>query len=135
MSSYSTIDGRIKFDAQASADGSQATSAKAFFPSAKILEGDWKELPWFGTFWDKEFPWVYHAEHGWLYAGGTGGTSMWFYDLEIGWWWTNQQYYPYIYLDSEKDWIFYQPNSDSSNRFFYFFKDGGKWQTHSKSGI
>jgi len=135
LSSYSTIDGRIKFDAQASADGSQATSAKAFFPSAKILEGDWKELPWFGTFWDKEFPWVYHAEHGWLYAGGTGGTSMWFYDLEIGWWWTNQQYYPYIYLDSEKDWIFYQPNSDSSNRFFYFFKDGGKWQTHSKSGI
>ena len=135
LSKYSSIDGRIKFDAQASADTTQATNTNAFFSSATVQEGDWKNLPWFGTFWDKEFPWVYHAEHGWLYAGGTGGVSMWFYDLEIGWWWTNQQYYPYIYLDSEKDWIFYQPNSDSINRFFYFFKDGGKWQTFSRSGI
>ncbi|MGB0355164.1 MAG: hypothetical protein ACPGII_03820, partial [Opitutales bacterium] len=123
-----------KFDAKASSDGAKASSASGFFPGATKIDQDWKNLSWFGTFWDKEFPWIYHAEHGWLYAGGTGGASMWFYDLKTGWWWTNQQHYPYVYLDSVKDWVFYQPNADSKSRFFYLFSDGGKWVTYPKSG-
>ena len=135
LSSYSKVDGRIKFDAKASSDGVQASSVSGFFPGATKLVGDWKQLSWFGTFWDKEFPWIYHAEHGWLYAGGTGGASMWFYDLQTGWWWTNEQYYPYVYLDSVKDWVFYQPHQDSSNRFFYLFQDGGQWVSYPLSGM
>ena len=134
LSKYSQTDGRIKFNAKASSDGAKASSASGFFPGARKIEGDWKELSWFGTFWDKEFPWIYHAEHGWLYAGGTGGASMWFYDLQTGWWWTNEQYYPYVYLDSVKDWVFYQPNTQSKSRFFYLFSDGGNWVTYPQSG-
>jgi 2',3'-cyclic-nucleotide 2'-phosphodiesterase (5'-nucleotidase family) len=134
LSKYEKPDGRIKFDAKASSDGVQASSVSGFFPGAKKLEGGWKELSWFGSFWDQEFPWIYHAEHGWLYAGGTGGASMWFYDLQTGWWWTNEQHYPYVYLDSVKDWIFYQKNAQSKNRFFYLFSDGGNWVTYPKSG-
>ncbi len=134
LSKYEKPDGRIKFDAKASSDGAKASSASGFFPGARKIEGDWKELSWFGTFWDKEFPWIYHAEHGWLYAGGTGGASMWFYDLQTGWWWTNEQHYPYVYLDSVKDWVFYQPNTQSKSRFFYLFSDGGKWVTYPQSG-
>ncbi|MBL6827311.1 MAG: choice-of-anchor I family protein [Opitutales bacterium] len=134
LSKYEKPDGRIKFDAKASSDGVQASSVSGFFPGAKKLEGGWKELSWFGSFWDQEFPWIYHAEHGWLYAGGTGGASMWFYDLQTGWWWTNEQHYPYVYLNSVKDWIFYQKNAQSKNRFFYLFSDGGNWVTYPKSG-
>ena len=134
LSKYEKPDGRIKFDAKASTDGAKASSVSGYFPGAKKLEGGWKELPWFGSFWDQEFPWIYHAEHGWLYAGGTGGASMWFYDLQTGWWWTNEQHYPYVYLDSVKDWIFYQKNAQSKNRFFYLFNDGGNWVTYPKSG-
>ncbi|NBQ03421.1 MAG: hypothetical protein EBU27_09495, partial [Opitutae bacterium] len=84
LSKYEKPDGRIKFDAKASSDGAKASSASGFFPGATKIDQDWKNLSWFGTFWDKEFPWIYHAEHGWLYAGGTGGASMWFYDLQTG---------------------------------------------------
>ena len=134
LSSYSQADGRIKFDAKSSSAGVKASSVSGYFPGAKKVEGSWKDLTWFGTFWDQEFPWIYHTEHGWLYAGGTGGASMWFYDLQTGWWWTNEQYYPYVYLDSIKDWVFYQSHKESNSRFFYLFSDGGKWVTYPLSG-
>ena len=28
-------------------------------------------MPWFGTFMDKEYPWIYHVDLGWLYSNGT----------------------------------------------------------------
>ena len=28
----------------------------------------WKQEPWFGTFNDKQFPWIYHINLGWLYC-------------------------------------------------------------------
>ena len=134
LSKYKTTDGRISHTGKASADGVKASSASGYFPGSKKLDGGWKQSTWFGTFWDQEFPWIYHAEHGWLYAGGTGGASMWFYDLQTGWWWTNEQHYPYVYLDSVKDWVFYQPNAESKSRFFYLFSDGGKWVNYPMSG-
>ena len=57
----------------------------------------WKSMPWFGTFMDKEYPWIYHVDLGWLYSNGTNTENIWFYsdslkveDEEIGWFWTNK---------------------------------------------
>jgi len=57
---------------------------------------DWKSMPWFGTFMDSEFPWIYHVDLGWLYSNGTSTDDIWFYSdklkvqgEEVGWFWTN----------------------------------------------
>ena len=57
----------------------------------------WKSMPWFGTFMDKEYPWIYHVDLGWLYSSGTNTGDIWFYsdslkiqDEEVGWFWTNK---------------------------------------------
>lgn len=135
LSSYEKPDGRIKFDAKASSSGLKAGNAGIYFPGAVSKAAGWKELGWFGNYWDKEFPWVYHQGHGWLYAGGSGGASMWLYDLEMGWWWTNEQYYPFVYMNELKEWVYFRSNTNSVLRFFFRFNaQGGEWKTFPKSG-
>ena len=53
-------------------------------------------MPWFGTFMDSEFPWIYHVDLGSLYSNGTSTDDIWFYSdklkvqgEEVGWFWTN----------------------------------------------
>jgi hypothetical protein len=57
----------------------------------------WKSMPWFGAFMDKEYPWIYHVDLGWLYTSGTDTGDIWFYsdnlkveNQEMGWFWTNK---------------------------------------------
>jgi len=71
-------------------------------PEVSLLAADtsntfWKSIPWFGTFMDKEYPWIYHVDLGWLYSKGTDTENIWFYSdslkvqgEEIGWFWTNK---------------------------------------------
>ena len=135
LSSYEKPDGRIKFDAKASSSGLKAGNAGIYFPGAVSKAAGWKELGWFGNYWDKEFPWIYHQTHGWLYAGGSGGASMWLYDIEMGWWWTNEQYYPFVYMNELKEWVYFRSSTNSVLRFFFRFNaQGGEWKTFPKSG-
>ena len=46
---------------------------------------------------DKEYPWIYHVDLGWMYSNGTDTGDIWFYSdnlkvgsEEIGWFWTNK---------------------------------------------
>ncbi len=135
LSNYQKPDGRVKFDAKASSSGVKAGNSGIYFPGAVSKAAGWKGLGWFGNYYDKEFPWVYHEKHGWLYAGGSGGASMWLYDLEMGWWWTNEQYYPFVYMNDLKEWVYFRDNSGSFLRFFFRFNSsGGEWKTFPKSG-
>ena len=65
--------------------------------ASKTGTGFWKSMPWFGTFMDKEYPWIYHVDLGWLYSSGTNTGDIWFYSdslklngQPIGWFWTNK---------------------------------------------
>ena len=60
---------------------------------------------------------------------------MWLYDLEMGWWWTNEQYYPFVYMNELKEWVYFRSNTNSVLRFFFRFNaQGGEWKTFPKSG-
>ena len=65
----------------------------------------WKYLDWFGYFWvDETPPWIYHYQHGWVYAYGESTNSIWFYTLDLGWFWTSDSYYPWIYVLNNGAW-------------------------------
>lgn len=79
-----------------SAEVSTVTTASSDSGTRTARRTSWKSMPWFGTFMDSEFPWIYHVDLGWLYSNGTSTDDIWFYSdklkvqgEEVGWFWTN----------------------------------------------
>lgn len=90
---------------------------------------DWFISVWFGTYNTGLAPWIYHAEHGYLYfAQGQTAASQFFYDDAMGaWWWTSESNYPYLYVfdppvdlagtPHESVWLYYFQPSRSPRSF------------------
>ena len=98
------------------------------------LEG-WFLSEWLGEYSSEFAPWLFHAEHGYIYRySESTHESMFFYDYAMGaWWWTNQSVYPFIYVydppadnagtDVEDAWLFYFEGSNAPRVFGVL--DGG----------
>ena len=74
-------------------------------------------------------PWLFHADHGFLYRDpASTNESMFIYDDAIGaWWWTNETVYPFLFVfdppadnggtDIGSEWIFYFEDSKNPRSF------------------
>ena len=83
------------------------------------LEG-WFLSEWFGFYAVTPAPWLYHAQHGFIYRDPSStNASMFIYGDAMGaWWWTNETVYPFIYRLSDGVWLWYQEGSNSPRWFF-----------------
>ncbi|MFP6892493.1 MAG: hypothetical protein VCA18_02000, partial [Opitutales bacterium] len=113
------------------------------------LEFGWSGLDWFGQFYVSSKTWIYHPDHGWLFPGEKAGTDeegIWFWSESLGWHWTREDIYPYLYirrrqrsaqdlyrtdeLFTEFGWFFYQRESHYPRLFFdYEIND---WMAESR---
>jgi len=84
----------------------------------------WKKEDWFGYFWDKHFPWVYHENLGWIYIAGVSPTQFWFHHEKLGWLWTGAAHYPNAYSNNEQGWIYF-----SSDKKAYFSHTSNSWNS------
>jgi len=91
--------------------GEVVDAVKAVFPGVVGPVEGYYQLPWFGWFADIDFPWVYHTEFGYLYLPGQSDSVVITYDLELGWLYASESYYPYVYLYSQARWYYYQEGS------------------------
>jgi hypothetical protein len=109
----------------------------------------WNGLDWFGQFYVSSKTWIYHPNHGWLFPGEKAGTNeegIWFWSGTLGWHWTREDIYPYLYIRrrqrSAQDiyrtdelftafgWFFYQRESHKPRLFFdYEIND---WMAESR---
>jgi hypothetical protein len=92
------------------------------------LDG-WFLSDWFGYYSTELAPWLFHAEHGWIYRNPSStNASMYFYDDEMGaWCWTSESNYPYLYAfgphadeggtDIKSEWLFYFEESKGPRVF------------------
>lgn len=93
--------------------------------------GDWYNLSWLGYFYDAASGWVYHETHGWLYPQDGSGGNFWFYDADLGWFWTGPSYYDkanskyYLYSSTHAGWLYFSTDT-SGKRKFYRYSDS-KW--------
>jgi hypothetical protein len=90
---------------------------------------DWFLSPWFRYYNTTLAPWLFHAEHGFIYHDpGSTNASMFVYDDSMtAWWWTNESNYPYIYAfnppadnagtDIESAWLWYFEDSKTPRSF------------------
>ena len=71
--------------------------------NAHYLVAHWKELVWFGTFFSRGFPWVYHQQLKWLHFTELQD-SAWMWSPIWGWLWTNPKIFPYVFHDANESW-------------------------------
>jgi hypothetical protein len=78
----------------------------------------------FGTIFDAAYPFVYQADHGWLYLLESGeGSGFWAYNFRsnLGWIYIHLDTYPVVYHES-LGWLYFLEGSDP--RQFYVFASG-----------
>ncbi|MDP0501381.1 MAG: hypothetical protein Q7P63_14905 [Verrucomicrobiota bacterium JB022] len=91
------------------------TEVLAAFPTLPAQQADgWNKSPWLGWFFADRFPWVWAPPHGWLWSGGSG-PNHWFLDSGLGWIYTGETFYPWIWQDETSRWIF----NDKGRRWYF----------------
>ena len=58
----------------------------------------WRTESWLGTFYDPVKSWIYHLSLGWVYPVELADQSAWLFNDKLGWMWTRQGSYPWIYF-------------------------------------
>lgn len=111
---------------------SKAADFKVFLQDDHILLLDrvnenaaWMTHPVLGSIYTAEYPWVYGSEQGWEYLCdilNPQNGSAWYYDWNLGWIWTSDVFFPYLW-SSEKNWLYYGETLSNGMRVFYDFDD------------
>ncbi len=80
---------------------------QAYLPGFSYRSGAWITSDWFGDVFPDYFPWIHHIDHGWMYLfeHGNPASGMLLWHGELGWLWTGQSLYPWVYQYSEEGWI------------------------------
>ncbi len=91
-----------------------------FFGEVRDYGSGLWHTPVFGDLFGDEFPWVRHAELGWLYAAWQGGGEFWFGHEapELGWLFTGADVYPWIYSHARGGWIYFIESGAEPPLFF-----------------
>ena len=50
--------------------------------------------------------------------------AIWFFDPNLGWWWTSASDYPFIYHHGSRSWLFLDLTSDPASRLFNYTPTG-----------
>lgn len=78
----------------------------SFLGGAESNQNGWRISPWFGAFYlPNERNWLFTPSRGWLFFGELTIGGGWIYDEKLGWLWTSQKIYPWIYQNDLGAWI------------------------------
>ncbi len=94
--------------------------SRTYFANAADLGEDWVNDPVLSLLYTARFPWVFSPDHGWWYLNGADRDSLFLYDLSLGWLWTTDDLYPYLYSFSLQSFLYFAQANDTS-RYFYDF--------------
>ena len=96
-----------------------APGAPAPFQEASELGEGWWFSEWFSSFNINFFPWIFHAEHVWMFVSETSTPeSVFLFDLGAGsWLFTSATTYPNLYSFGRSSWIFYFAGSSGPRQF------------------
>ena len=75
------------------------------FASLAQSNNGWKYLDWFGWFSDRDYPWLYHENLGWIEVKPLNTQEMWLWHNRFEWGYTGEDSYPYLYRYADKHWI------------------------------
>ena len=88
------------------------------FDQSEDLGQGWKSLSGFGYYYPAGNFWYRHTGMGWFHATSLDLSNFWLYLPELGWCWTRQSLFPYLYQHSTGSWLCF--SSADSNRFYRY---------------
>jgi hypothetical protein len=82
------------------------------------LGGGWRRLTWFGDYVPMGGAgWIWHNKHGFLYVPASSTPqNVWLYAQDMGWLYTGNALYPFLYRASPATWLWY--NGSQNPRWF-----------------
>lgn len=86
--------------------------------SYEYLDKKGNKNGWFGWYNDRNYPWIYHAEHKWVRIYGLDPQDIWIWDTQLGFLWTTASLYPWYWSSERREWIWYEKGSNDP-RWFY----------------
>lgn len=89
--------------------------------SVDLGNGDY-ESEWFGQYNKTHYPWIYHRDHGWMYAYAMPGDSLWLWMPGIGWACTEGATYPVLH-EEHRGWVYMDPTSGMTKTFYDYSTD------------
>ena len=95
------------------------TTAAAPFESAVELGDNWWFSDWFESFNTNFLPWIFHAQHSWMFMfEESTSDDIFFCDLSLeGWLFTRSAIYPNLYSFGRGAWIFYSLDTSGPRQF------------------
>ncbi len=97
----------------------EPTGPPAPFEDAAELGEGWLRSAWMGDFNIGFFPWIFHAQHSWMFIfDGSTSDDIFLYDLSLeGWLFTSSGVYPSMYSFGRNAWIFYFVGTSGPREF------------------
>ena len=97
----------------------EPTGPPAPFEDAEELGDDWFRSAWWGDFNIAFFPWIFHAQHSWMFVfDGSMADSVFLFDLvSEAWFWTNATSYPNLFSFGRNSWVFYFQDTSAPRQF------------------
>ena len=88
------------------------------FKNVVELGGGWVS-DWMGTFNINFMPWIFHAEHGWMFTWeDSRAGDLFAFDFGSGqWFFTTDESYPNLYSFARNSWIFYYEGTIGPRQF------------------
>ncbi len=108
--------------------GEALGKAGAWDEGAQSLGGGWRRLAWFGDYAVMEAEgWIWHNKHGFCYVAPTSTPGdAWLYAVDMGWLYTGNVLYPFLYRTSPASWLWY--NGATEPRWFMNLT-AGQWES------
>lgn len=101
---------------------------------AKIYpNSSWRELSWFGFFISYESGWNFHSQIGWFFCPIQKGDSLWAWQNGVGWWWTSQGTFPFLFNSAKQNWFFLNTDKSSHEILVFYDYSVNEWQSVSIS--
>ena len=96
---------------------------EAYWSDTIAFSDGWRYSDWLGYFWvpNLDSKWINHNGLGWAYCFGNL-QDMWMYLQEIGWLWSNDVFYPWMFSSTQAKFL---QNSPAST--WFFDPETGEW--------
>jgi hypothetical protein len=86
------------------------------------VAANWWTNSWFGSFYmnDANASWIMHSELGWLYPMASGKSGVWLWKENLGWLWTDEAFYPFLYQNTSAGWLYFYGASQGTMLFYHY---------------
>jgi hypothetical protein len=86
------------------------------------VAANWWSSSWLGSFYmnDANASWIMHSELGWLYPMASGKSGVWLWKENLGWLWTDEAFYPFLYQNTSAGWLYFYGASQGTMLFYHY---------------